>query len=137
MNYFDVLLYASLVAMIVLAWLALKDVPRIVRVLRKGRRTRGQIIRDHAVPTGKGALCYPVFTFQDESGIVHEVISRHQKENSFREQMTEVEVAYDPSAPANSALLVGFRFYRHTAIMGACTVAVASIIAMFAYTHTR
>jgi hypothetical protein len=114
MSAINVVLFSSAVVVAVVLWIVLKDVPRVVRSLRVGRRVKGQIIRDHTLPFRYSLLHFPVVMFRDETGAPHEVKTRYQKKTSVREQMGEVEVAFLPEDPARTAVLVGLRFYLPT-----------------------
>ena len=100
---------------ILLLWLALIDVPRVVRSLSRGRRAKGYIIRDEISYLRYCAVAhFPVVIFRDASGASFEVQTRHNKKTSAPEYMVDVEVAYLPENPQTSAVLVGIKYYYAT-----------------------
>ena len=128
MNALHVLLITSGLAIGVVIWISTKDIPRVLRSLRRGRRVQGRIIRDEIVPFRYSAFHFPVVLFRDESGSLHEVKTRYHRETSAREQMEDVEIAYLPEDPKGTAVLVCLRYYLPTAANAAFFLALTSAI---------
>jgi hypothetical protein len=105
------LVFAGIAVSAVILLVALKDIPRVLRLAKHGKRTTGKIVRDHTVVVKGGLLHFPVVHFKDDSGFVHEFQSRYQKESSLRDHMSEVVVAYDPNNPKEAEILEARHFY--------------------------
>lgn len=128
MSAFIYLVVMSAVAIAVILGIALRDVPRVVRSLRKGRRVRARVVRDEGVSVGYGKMYFPVVAFHDEAGVAHTVKTRYPQLTPPWERAGEVTVAYLPRNPADTAVLVGARHYRLMMLEAAMFLAMAGAI---------
>ena len=126
-------LLGSIAGLTVIVVVSLRDAMRVIRSLRWGKRTQGQIVRDQVVFLGKGRFHYPVVIFRDEMGTSYEVQTRYERitSTSAREQMGEVEIAYLPTDPQRTAVLVGIRYYLHHVLLTTAfvSIGVACVVA--------
>lgn len=96
-----VILAAALGAL--LTYIGARDFWHFVRLLWRGKRAKGQIVRDDRVTGLRTPVLYSVVAFRDEAGQRYEVRSRFQGGTSFKDQAREVLVAYDPKRPGTHA----------------------------------
>lgn len=112
MSAFIYIVVMSAVAIAAILGIALRDVPRVVRSLRKGRRVRARVVQDEGVSVGYGRMYFPVVVFRDESGVEREVKTRYPQMAPPWERADEVTIAYLPGDPEGTTVLVGLRPYR-------------------------
>jgi hypothetical protein len=106
-----IVLVAGVAACAVIVFIVLKDIPRVLRLARHGKRTTGKIVRDHTIMVKGGLVHFPVVHFKDDFGFIHEFQSHYQKKSSMRDHMSDVVVAYDPKNPTVAEVLEARHFY--------------------------
>jgi hypothetical protein len=106
-----ILVIASGAVCAVILFIAFKDIRRVLRLAKQGKRTTGKIVRDHTINVKGGLIHFPVVHFKDDSGFVHEFQSRYQKKSSLQDYRSDIVVVYDPKNPKDSEVLEARHFY--------------------------
>jgi hypothetical protein len=115
-SHYPVIVVVWVLAVAFLLYRETKDLPRMIRSLRHGRRAPGRIIRDEREYLAITYRFYPVIIFRDDTGQAYETTLRHQKRSYIPWPQQEVKIAYLPADPKATAVLVGFRYYLPTVV---------------------